>query len=198
MLIATSSSLMQLSPARPKRQPLRAPGRRLQPQASPQVSFLYGSIPHHMVHHGHCPLGSQQCWKRDLCYHDSVRLCCRQGERCASTRHHRGQQAGAVGPRGRVQPPRRSSAGNTHTPSLMCCTWLACLKVMLCTGMPQQDADSTYITDYCLHVQVCQYPVFSTGDREAAIRVLHTVLSCRHWPEHHACLAGMARFCLVL
>ena len=44
----------------------------------------------------------------------------------------------------------------------------------------------------CVHVQMCQDPVASTGEREAAVRVLHTVLSDRHWPEHHACLAGAA------
>ena len=46
-------------------------------------------------------------------------------------------------------------------------------------------------------MQVCQDPMASTGEREAAVRVLHTVLSGRHWPEHHACLAGAASSCQI-
>ena len=49
---AISSPLMQPSPARPRRHPLRAPGRLLQQQASRQVSFLCGAIQHHTVQHG--------------------------------------------------------------------------------------------------------------------------------------------------
>ena len=45
---------------------------------------------------------------------------CRQGKRCASTRHLGSQQAGAAGPCGRVQPTLCSFAGNTLSHPALC------------------------------------------------------------------------------
>ena len=42
-------------------------------------------------------------------------------------------------------------------------------------------------------VQICQEERIDAKSREVAVAVIHAVLLGRHWPTHHACLAGRIR-----
>lgn len=44
-----------------------------------------------------------------------------------------------------------------------------------------------------MSVQICQEKKIDAKSREVAVAVTHAVLLGRHWPTHHACLAGRIR-----
>ena len=60
-----------------------------------------------------------------------------------------------------------------------------CRTTLICPAC----AEGTHVVAH-VHLQICQDTGAEPRSRETAVKLVHALLTGRHWPTHHSCLAG--------